>query len=64
MKCDFLVGDTWIEIFGLEGNLARYDVLKIEKLRLVKNYELNLIKLTLKDVYSIEKFNDRLSALN
>ena len=41
MKCDFLVGDTWVEIFGLEGQVGRYDQLKSEKLRLAKELKLN-----------------------
>lgn len=52
MKCDFLIGDTWVEIFGLEGNVARYDELKREKLELAKIHKLKLFRLTLKDVYS------------
>lgn len=61
MKCDFLVGDTWIEIFGLEGNLARYDVLKKEKLELIKNQKLKLFAVTLKDVYSKKRLKTKLS---
>lgn len=60
MKCDFLVGDTWVEIFGLEGNLKRYDELKKEKLKLVKQYKVKLLRLSLKDVYSTEKLNLKL----
>jgi len=60
MKCDFLVGKTWIEIFGLEGNLARYDELKGEKLRLVKQYSLELVTLSLKDVYRKSSRLDKL----
>lgn len=57
MKCDFLVGDIWIEIFGLAGELERYDKLKEEKLQLTRKYKLKLIRLTLQDVYKngIEK---------
>ena len=52
MKCDFLIGGTWIEIFGLEGNLKRYDQLMKEKLVMIKKYQLRLIHLSLADVYS------------
>lgn len=63
MKCDFFVGDTWIEIFGLEGNVKRYDVLKKEKLKLVKQYKLKLLRLSLKDVYSKNKIEEKLYQL-
>lgn len=52
MKCDFLVGKIWIEIFGLAGEHAQYDNLKKQKLRLIKKYRLRLIKLSLEDVYN------------
>lgn len=61
MKCDFLVGDTWIEIFGLEGNVTRYDELKKEKLILVEQFKLKLLCLSLKDVYSKSMLRVRLS---
>lgn len=60
MKCDFLIGDTWVEIFGLEGNLRRYDELKKEKLSLIKRYNLKIIKLSLKEVYSKERLGNKL----
>lgn len=52
MKCDFKIGEMWVEIFGLEGNLKRYDELKGEKLVLAKQRRLKMICLSLKDVYS------------
>lgn len=64
MKCDFLVGDTWIEIFGLEGGLERYDELKLEKVRLIKLYKLKLVKLSLTDVYSKRKLGNVMSRLS
>lgn len=63
MKCDFLINDIWVEIFGLEGNLARYDVLKKQKLDLIKQYDLKTIRLALKEAYSITKLDERLSLL-
>ena len=60
MKCDFLIGDIWIEIFGLEGEHQRYDELKREKLRLVKQHRLKLSFLSLKDVYSKDILDDKL----
>jgi hypothetical protein len=63
MKCDFLVGDTWVEIFGLEGNLKRYDELKKEKLELIKTYNLKTIRLSLKEAYSSRKLYAKLSGI-
>lgn len=63
MKCDFLVGDIWIEIFGLEGNVARYDELKKLKLNLAKQHKLRIFTLTLKEVYSKTKLDSILSPL-
>ena len=60
MKCDFLVDDTWIEIFGLEGNSKRYDELKKKKLELIKLYNLNLVSISLKEVYSKTKLDVKL----
>jgi len=60
MKCDFLISDTWVEIFGLEGNVRRYDELKKEKLRLIQQYKLKLLSLALKDVYSKDKLGEKL----
>ena len=61
MKSDFLVGDTWIEIFGLAGNVARYNELKKNKLDLVQKYNLKLLRLTLEDVYSKKKLDKKFS---
>lgn len=61
MKCDFLIDDTWVEIFGLEGNVARYDELKREKLELIKTHKLKLFRLTLKDIYSKKRLRIKMS---
>ncbi len=61
MKCDFLIDNTWVEIFGLEGNVARYDELKREKLDLIKTHKLKLFRLTLKDVYSKKRLRIKMS---
>ncbi len=63
MKCDFLVNDIWIEIFGLEGSITRYDERKKEKLKLIKQYKLKPLSLSLKDVYSSVKLNTKLTDL-
>ena len=51
MKCDFKIKDTWVEIFGLSDQHHRYDELKQEKMRLIKENGLNFIQLNLREVY-------------
>jgi hypothetical protein len=45
LTVDFVVGDYWIEFFGLHGQHRRYDALRKEKLSLVKKYNLKFIDL-------------------
>ena len=45
LTVDFVIGEHWIEFFGLRGEHRRYDELKEEKLQLAKNLNLNLIEL-------------------
>lgn len=61
MKCDFLISGVWIEMFGLEGQLARYDQLKTKKLKLIKKYGLRLVSVSLKDVYTPGKLKNILA---
>ncbi len=42
---DFVVGDYWIEFFGLSGEHKRYDELLKEKIELAKQYHLKLIQI-------------------
>jgi hypothetical protein len=56
---DFKVQDFWIEFFGLSGQLKKYDYLKRRKLRLVKNFGINLIKIYPKDLFPINKLDDK-----
>lgn len=48
---DFVVGDKWIEFFGLNGELKRYDELKRKKLKLVSRYGISLIKIYPTDIF-------------
>lgn len=48
---DFKVGNWWIEFFGLEGELKKYDQLKARKLSLIKKEKLKLI-----DIHPIDLF--------
>lgn len=54
MKCDFLINNIWVELFGLEGQHNKYDELRRKKLKLVKKHNLKLLILSLKNVYNGE----------
>lgn len=53
--CDFVVGNKWIEFFGLSGQLRKYDELKRKKLNLVKKYGIYLIKIFPNDIFPKNK---------
>lgn len=55
--CDFVIGNKWIEFFGLAGELKRYDLLKRRKLNLVRKYGINLIKLFPNDIFPKNKLS-------
>lgn len=59
MKCDFLIDETWVEIFGLDGSSRKYKELKKQKLALIKKFKLRLIELSLKDAYEIDSRGDQ-----
>ena len=48
---DFKVGNTYIEFFGLHGQLKRYDTLMKKKLRYIRSHKLKLISLFPKDIF-------------
>lgn len=50
LTVDFVVGEYWIEFFGLYGEHTRYDQLREEKLQLVKQHNLQFIELYPKDI--------------
>ena len=50
-KTDFKIGNHWLEFFGLDGQLKRYDELKEEKLKLIKKLNLKLVKIFPKDLF-------------
>ena len=52
MTADFKIGDYWIELFGLSGQLSSYDLLKEKKITLIESYKLKFIYLKPQDVYS------------
>lgn len=63
MSADFKVGEHWIELFGLTGQLKRYDSLMEEKLKLVKEYKLKLISLYLSDIFPVSNLDTKLKLL-
>ena len=62
-RADFLVGDVFIEYFGLAGD-SGYDVKTEEKRRLCKEHGIKLVALYPKDLITISKLEKRLSELD
>lgn len=62
MSADFKVGDKWIELFGLSGQLESYDRLMKIKLKNIKIYKLNLISLYLCDIFPHNRLEEKLSS--
>ncbi len=48
---DFVVGNNWIEFFGLSGELNSYDRLKKQKLKIAKSLNLRLIAIYPNDLF-------------
>lgn len=63
MTADFKVGDYWIELFGLCGQLKSYDNLMKLKLENIKKYKLKLISLHLSDLFPTNHLEEKLSIL-
>lgn len=63
MSADFKVGDYWIELFGLSGQFKNYDCLMTQKLELIKQYNLKLVKLYLSDIFPRNNLNTKLNHL-
>lgn len=57
---DFKIGETWIEFFGLSGQLKRYDELVLQKLEIAKKYKLKLVKLYLRDLFPVSKLSKKI----
>jgi len=62
--CDFLVGNYWIEFFGLSGELKRYDQLKQQKIRLAKKLSLRLVEIYPEDLLPMSNLKNKLNFLN
>jgi len=55
--CDFVVGNKWIEFFGLHGEHKRYDQLWRQKLKIAKKCKLNMTGIYPEDILQSNKFN-------
>lgn len=63
MTADFKVGEYWIELFGLCGQLKSYDNLMKLKLEYIKKHKLKFVSLYLSDLFPINHLEDKLSIL-
>ncbi len=61
---DFVVGDKWIEFFGLDGQLAAYSQLKNRKLELAKKHNIEIIEIYPKHLFPENKLHEVLSVLS
>lgn len=57
LTADFIVGNLWIEFFGLAGELKKYDELLKRKRLVCEKYNLHLIELYPKDIIPITKLS-------
>ncbi len=48
---DFVIGNHWIEFFGLYGEIKRYDDLRRQKIQIAKKHHLKLIGIYPKDIF-------------
>lgn len=63
MSADFKAGKYWIELFGLCGQLKKYDNLMKTKLQKAKEHKLCLISLFLSDLFPHNRLEDKLNIL-
>lgn len=60
---DFKIGDTFIEFFGLHGQLKRYDVLMRKKMKLIQQHNLKLISIFPNDIFPTLQLDSILKGL-
>ncbi|OGH09022.1 MAG: hypothetical protein A2152_01390 [Candidatus Levybacteria bacterium RBG_16_35_6] len=63
LTVDFLIGNYWIEFFGLFGQHRRYDELRKEKLKIAKANNMSLIEIYPKDLFPVNKLDQILAVL-
>lgn len=64
LTTDFVIGDNWIEFFGLNGELKSYDRIKEKKLKIAKKFNLRLIPIYPQDLFPKSKLDKILNNLN
>lgn len=63
LTCDFVVNKTFIEFFGLKGELKAYDRLANLKIKLSKKHKLKLVQIKPKDLFPRNKLDQVLNFL-
>ena len=63
LTCDFVINKTFIEFFGLEGEVRNYDRLVRLKRKLSKKYKLKLIEIKPIHLFPKNKLDDILGSL-
>ena len=61
LTADFVVGNVWIEFFGLAGVLPKYDKLHRKKLRLATKHKIQLVEIFPKDLFPVNNLAKILS---
>lgn len=61
--CDFVVGNYWIEFFGLYGDHKKYNKRCKEKIALAKKYNLKLVEIYPKDLFPVGRIEEKLKFL-
>ena len=63
LSCDFVIGEYFVEFFGLDGYHERYTELARKKRALAVDYKVNLIELIPKDILPRNKLAEKLGFL-
>jgi hypothetical protein len=65
LTVDFVIGDYWVEFFGLSGKHKRYDELKEKKLKLAEKHKIKLVAIYPEHLFPKNKLSEILAiALN
>lgn len=61
LTVDFVIGDCWVEFFGLKGRFKRYDELIEKKLKLAEKYKIKLVAIYPEHLFSKNKLSEILA---
>lgn len=64
MSADFKIGEFYVELFGLTGQLKKYDQLMKLKIQKTKEFNLKLISIYLSDIFPKNKLESKLAVAN